>query len=321
MRITGKNYYELLKVSRDATAEDIEEAYKKAVETYGRESMAVYSLFSKQDRDELLETIASAYDTLRDPEKRRVYDEQQKDVEEDNEPVQEARVSDPEIGEIRHDAKLVKNLLAMDGKDYMAVEQYRILYTKLEEFKQKKNHGVFAVTSSVKGEGKTVTALNTAYIMAQEFKKRTLLIEFDLKNPSISNEYIQTSSGYGLTDVLRGDVDPEAAIVRLEGTELDLILGMKQLSNPLELFNSPYMRELFETVRKRYDFIILDCPPVTHLADMNVISRVIDGVVMVVRANNTPKEIVNNAVKSLNDINIAGFVLNRADPKLRRYSY
>jgi capsular exopolysaccharide synthesis family protein len=316
-----KNYYELFDISSDATKNQIVEAYKKAKATYEEDSVAVYSLYSSNEREEILEEINMAYEILKDNVKRNEYDNNLAEEENVQTIMEDAdnKKDISEIGELDFLARLKQELIVSNGRDPMAVEQYRVLYTRLEQARNRKTSKAFAVTSAVKGEGKTATSFNLAYVMAKEFRNKVILVECDLKNPSLRSSYLDNENQYGLVDVLNGDAELEDAIVQLESTELYILPVRQNVKNSSELLSSQRMNELLITLKKRFDYVIIDSPPILHLADMNILSRMVDGLLLVVRAGKTPKDLVKKAVNSITDGKFVGIVLNGADTPLGRY--
>jgi capsular exopolysaccharide synthesis family protein len=155
--------------------------------------------------------------------------------------------------------------------------------------------------------------------MAKEFRNKVILVECDLKNPSLRSSYLDNENQYGLVDVLNGDAELEDAIVQLESTELYILPVRQNVKNSSELLSSQRMNELLITLKKRFDYVIIDSPPILHLADMNILSRMVDGLLLVVRAGKTPKDLVKKAVNSITDGKFVGIVLNGADTPLGRY--
>lgn len=213
------------------------------------------------------------------------------------------------------------NLFAMANMDILAAEQYRVLYTRLENFHLKNMYKTFAITSSAKGEGKTITSLNLAYVIAHDFSKKVIVVECDLKKPSISSYFMASNERPDLLNVLTGKIDVNSAIAQVENTGLYLLTARPNIKNSCELLGSKQMEAVLSTLKKDFDYIILDTPPLLPLADMNVLSKIVDGLILVVRAGNTPKDIVLKGAHSIHNANILGVVLNAADSVFKKYYY
>lgn len=329
---TEKDYYKLLNIAPEATIQEIEEAYQRAKEIYGKDSVALYSLYSHEEREALMETINAAYETLIDPLRRTNYNatlssdsDEQKGLQQMGKPTGQNNINLTEntvkIKELKHPIRPNKALFAMGDMDDLTAEQYRVLYTKLETISYKNSHKIFAITSSVAGEGKTTTSLNLSYIMAHDFNKKVILVECDLKKPSLLSYFIDSPNGYGLIDVIIDEVDLQTAIAQVENTNLYLLPARSSIKNSCELLGSQQMHAILNSLKQEFDYILIDSPPILPLADMNIISKIVDGVVLIVRAGKTPKDIVLKAVQSLNSANIAGIVLNGANTLLKKYYY
>ena len=111
----------------------------------------------------------------------------------------------------------------MEDMDIFAAEQYRTLYTRLEHISLKNSYKTFAITSAIKGEGKTITSLNLAYVMAHDFNKKVIVVECDLKKPSIPSYFMEPDNNYGLINVINGEIDLKTAIIQVENVGFYLL--------------------------------------------------------------------------------------------------
>lgn len=326
-----KNYYELLNITPEAGEQEIEEAYRCARAVYAEDSVAMYSLYSQEERESLLKMINDAYETLKDPARRKTYDAHNSPgVHRHSSWLKGMEISRntahstdniAETKKLMYSVKPKKMRFVMEDIDQFAAEQYRMLYTRLEHISLKNSYKIFAITSTVKGEGKTITSLNLAYIMAQDFNKKVIVVECDLKKPSIPSYFTEPDDGYDLIDVINGQIDIKTAIMRVENTRLYLLTARHNIKNSCELLGSQRMKTTLNALKTEFDYIIIDSPPILPLADMNVLSKIVDGLVLVVRAGKTPKDIVIKASNSLNSANMVGIVLNGADALLKKYYY
>jgi receptor protein-tyrosine kinase/non-specific protein-tyrosine kinase len=202
----------------------------------------------------------------------------------------------------------------------IATEQYRLLRSKLSSLNGNHSNNVIAITSARKGEGKSLTAVNLAIIMAEDQKKKILLIDGDMRKPSI-HTFLNCKSEYGLIDLLAKKVDIESAIVPSGIKNLSLLLAGGQVERPSELISVSLLKEIIEKLRKRFDYIIIDSAPIIPFADMSILADVVDGILLVVMAEKTPKEMVLQALKSLNKENILGVVFNNSRRRLQNMYY
>lgn len=189
-------------------------------------------------------------------------------------------------------------------------EAYKLLRANvMYSFSSQNSCHVIGVMSSVRGEGKSTTAANLAYAFA-EADKKTLLIEADLRLPTIA-EKLDLNPMPGLTDMLvmyekLGNVLQNSKY----STNMDIITAGRFTPNPSELLGSPLMNELFEELKKYYEYIIVDMPPVTAVSDALVISKLLDGAVMVVRRSYVTRKELAEAMRQLKmvDVRLLGFV-------------
>lgn len=202
----------------------------------------------------------------------------------------------------------------------IAAESYRTLRTNIQYSSFDKEYRVIVVTSSEPGEGKSTTSGNLALCMAQGDKK-VILIDCDLRKPSLHKKF-KISNLVGLSDVMIGKEDLTTAIHRYN-KNLVLLTSGKIPPNPSEMLSSKAMSNLLETLKENFDYIILDTPPVQAVTDSQILSTKADGTILVVRAEKTKKESVQNAVSLLKKVNanIIGTVLNGIDVSRNKYYY
>lgn len=323
-----KDYYETLDLSPGATSAEVEEAYRRAMADFSEDSAAMYSLYTPEEKGLLIGRINEAYAVLCDPARRAAYDAEPAWPAGEPAATREFDMSDLGAGgalrpftRYARVARFSKPPVTADKGGSMIAEQYRILYSRLNQMAGETPLRSVAITSAVKGEGKSVTSLNFAYVTASEFKKRVLLVECDMRKPSTLAGILEREETGGLADVLEGKADVRDAVCRVDGTTLYLLTSGTCFNNSSELIDSPDLKALLAGFRDEFDYVIVDTPPILPLADMNIISRLVDGTILVVRAGVTPKNIVLKAVQSLSGGGFIGVVLNGADTVLTRYYY
>jgi len=211
-------------------------------------------------------------------------------------------------------------LVTIKEPSSIAAEQYRILCTRISQLRQDSRSYVLAVTSAVKSEGKTFTSLNLAISIARDFDEKVLLIEGDLKSPGLF-EYLKHPPGFGLTDVLEGKIDVSACAVELFEGQLSVLFAGKTVGNPSRLLSSLKMQEIITTARENFKYIIIDTPPIIPMADINIYSTLVDGILLVIQAGKTPRSLVKRALSTLAAEKIIGAVLNGVEPIHSRYYY
>lgn len=180
----------------------------------------------------------------------------------------------------------------------VAAEQYRVTATRLVLMSGHRKSTVVLVTSTLKGEGKTSSALNLAYVLAHDLGKSTLVIDCDLKQPTLSS-YAGLAQEPGLAEVLRDNVPISSCLQSLNGDPLSFLAGGAVSKHPVQLRQIEKLESLLETLRDQHNFIVLDTPPIYPLADVNMLANMADLVVVVIRAGNTPRDAVKRALSTL----------------------
>lgn len=208
-------------------------------------------------------------------------------------------------------ARLNPLLVAGLSPKSLAAEQYRQLRTRLSHSEGATALRTILITSPQKGEGKSITAANLALTMAQELQRRVVLVEADLRKPSLQ-QLFGLPSGPGLADFLAGACELRDAMKFLPDHNLTVIPAGAMPTNPAELLGSTAMRRLLDQLRSRFDRVILDTPPVLPLADVAVLAPIVDGTLLVVRAGVTPKPAIENALRAFDSSRLLGIVLNES---------
>ncbi len=328
--IKMENYYETLKITPEASQEVIRDAFENLRKVYGDRSSAVYSIYSEEDRKRLMDRIARAYQVLVDPAKRRSYDaalasgsETFGDIGSSGTlPLSEAPELEELREETRYDIKLRGPLGVMDTTKPVVCEEYRALYARLEQINRARGRKkVISITSAGIGEGKTTTAVNLAYVIARGFGRKVLLIEGDLKKPGLSQFFHVEERAPGLVDILTGEAEFNSCLSRLDNTGLYMVLAGRAVDNSSEILALPGFSTLLTALRDRFDYILIDSPPVLPFADMTVLGGIVDGIVFVVRAGKTPRHLVRTAIKDLGEAGVMGMVLNDSDSAPGSHTY
>jgi capsular exopolysaccharide synthesis family protein len=204
--------------------------------------------------------------------------------------------------------------IALTDPRSVAAEQFRVLRYRLEGLALRQIRAL-AFTSAQSGEGKTTTAVNSALTLAKGGNHRVVLVDADLRNPGVA-QMMGLRARDGLCDVVAGRVGLNNCLWRFGNDEL-FVLPAGQVGD--DICNTLYDTRLItvlQELRQRFDFVLVDVPPVLPLADAPTLCRALDGAVMVVRANVTAQEVVAAAIDSLVGITVHGLVLNDVDPQL-----
>src|SRR5205823_5056932 len=163
-------------------------------------------------------------------------------------------------------------------------------------------------------------AANLALTMAQEFQQRVILVDGDLRRPSIHRLFGITSTA-GLSTVLAGAATVEGALVAVPDHRLTILPAGPTPMHPAELLGSAAMRRLLDTLRTGFDRILIDMPPAAPLADVAIASDMADAVLMIVRAGVTQKPAIERALSGLDASKVLGLVLNDAGDTGAAYGY
>jgi len=189
-------------------------------------------------------------------------------------------------------------------------ESFRALRTNLF-FLYDEPHQVLQITSPVPREGKTTVAVNLAVSISQSGKS-VLLIDADMRRPKVA-EILNVPDGPGLSDVLRDKVELEAAISRLDlAPGLDILAAGEPVANPSELLTQPQFPALLDRLRREYDYVVIDSPPILAVSDPAVIAPRADGVLVVLRIRRNSRDLANRCLTLLNTVKapLIGVVAN-----------
>jgi capsular exopolysaccharide synthesis family protein len=178
----------------------------------------------------------------------------------------------------------------------------------------------FVVTSAGVGEGKTLSALNLAWLLAQTEGVRALVIDSDLRQPC-ATDYLGIDAPVGLSEVLGGQLSVEDAIVRLDPAGLYLLPGGQPRHDVAELLSGPSYARILTEVRRMFDFIIIDAPPLGIFTDASVLMARADAALLVVRANKTRYSVVDKLLEQIPRERLLGVILNRAEEQPDPNSY
>jgi capsular exopolysaccharide synthesis family protein len=200
-------------------------------------------------------------------------------------------------------------------------EQYRRLRLRIERMQAEKGVRSIAVTSPVAGDGKTQTAVNLAAALAESPTANVLLIDADLRRPSVTKRLGQENQQEaGLVAALASAKPQLDRWVRPSGIDnLSLVPSGHVEGSSYELLSSPKLADLLQQARQRYTFVIIDTPPLVPVLDSSLLSGVVDGYVVVVAAHRTQRKFLAEALNQLEPASVLGLVYNRDDRPLLGY--
>ncbi len=191
-----------------------------------------------------------------------------------------------------------------------AAEQYRAVRLAIETFRHERGTRTVAITSPGRGDGRTITALNLAGALAQAPDARVVLVEADLRHPAVGRA-LGVPSARGLsTYLLDATMGVDAVIARPSGVAFAVVPAGTASSMPYELLKSPRLASLLAALRDRFDYVVLDTPPVLPFPDVGILRDLVDGFVVVVRANRTPREMLRDCMNVVGRQRGLGVIFN-----------
>jgi capsular exopolysaccharide synthesis family protein len=214
----------------------------------------------------------------------------------------------PNRGAISFSSRWRERLAAGPDADPGLTEQFRRLAATLHHGHQNNDLRSVMVTSAVPGDGKTLTAVNLAVVLAESYRYNVLLLDADLRRPSIPT-VLEGSSGSGLSEVLRSQSERKLALVPIT-PRLTLLPAGAPISNSLEALTSPRMRQIIEEAVTRFDWVVVDAPPIGAATDASILSQMVGGTLFVIHAGQTQYPEVQKAIDALGRDQILGVVLN-----------
>jgi len=202
-----------------------------------------------------------------------------------------------------------KQLFSNGNQHASGTEEFRRLRSNLYQMRNKEEMHSIVVTSAMPGEGKTFVTANLTQAFARQHERRALSIDADLRLSALHSSFGAPLTP-GLTEYLRGEVDETAILQRGPSDNLFLIPAGATVPNPLELIGNGRLKQLLMKMEAYFDWIVLDSPPVLPVSDASLLAEMCDGVLVVVRAESTPFDMAQKAVKQLSDRRLLGVVLN-----------
>ncbi|MBQ2693862.1 MAG: CpsD/CapB family tyrosine-protein kinase [Clostridia bacterium] len=206
------------------------------------------------------------------------------------------------------------------------VESFKSLRTNLNFIAATEKLNTFILTSAIPGEGKSNTAINLAITLAED-SKSVVVVDCDLRKPSL-NRYLKLGRNFkGVTDILTGNATVEDALIQFEDLGIHVLTAGAVPPNPSEMLSAEPMQKLINDLKAAFDYVILDTPPVSVVTDAAILGRYADGALLCVRSDFAPKETVQLAKERLTavGVRILGVVLTgfdaKNDHKSSAYSY
>jgi capsular exopolysaccharide synthesis family protein len=206
-----------------------------------------------------------------------------------------------------------QHLITLIAPTSFESEQYRILGHRIEQMHKDANLQVLAISSPTMGDGKTTTAINLAGTLASTPGSHILLVEMDLRRPTM-HEYLglRHANQGGIVDAI---LDPALSlkdvVLHYPPFNLSFLLAGQALTSPYDVLKLPRVGELLAEVRQRYDVVIVDTPPLIPLADCRFIEQWVDGFLLIVSAHKTPRKLLEDAVHVVDSSKLIGLIFNK----------
>jgi capsular exopolysaccharide synthesis family protein len=217
-------------------------------------------------------------------------------------------------------ARVEPHLVAITQPRSAHAERYRSLRTRVLHAGERKNMHALVVTSAGVMEGKTLTAVNLAWLLAQADGVSALLIDGDLRNPCAA-EYLGVEAKVGLSDILAGRATLAEAILRLEPAGLHLLPGGGVRDDVADILSGPTFSAVLAEARRMFDYIIIDAPPLSIFTDATLLMRRADGGLIVTRAGKTRYRDLERVLEPVPRERLLGVVLNGSDEELNETGY
>jgi capsular exopolysaccharide synthesis family protein len=202
-------------------------------------------------------------------------------------------------------------VLAFDQSQRAAVEQYRIARTKIIQHPRQPR--TIVVCSAGAADGKTVTAINLAGTLSLKAESSVVLVDADFRRGAVA-DYIGVAKTPGLADVIEGTCDLEAALLSIEQLpNLCVLPAGEARANPPELLDSQSTHDIFVRLRNRFEYVIVDSPPMVAVADFDLIQALCEGVVLVVRPDHTNRNACFKAIETVAKDKFLGIIVNSVE--------
>lgn len=205
--------------------------------------------------------------------------------------------------------ELSRRLVSLGDQDGPAAEAFRFLGVRLRHLRRDRTIRKLLVTSTIPQEGKSLVAANLACTLSLRTQQRTLLMEGDLRRPSLT-EMFRLDGKPGICEWLRGDSELTGCMYRLANERLWIMPAGSSSGNYMELLQSGKISSLIEETAESFDWVIIDSPPILPLADTSIWSRLSDGILLVTRHGKTEKRQLQRGLDAIESQKLVGAVLN-----------
>jgi capsular exopolysaccharide synthesis family protein len=200
-------------------------------------------------------------------------------------------------------------VVCVTDKESLAAEKFRFLGVRLRQLQQSRPLKKVLITSTIPQEGKSTVAANLACTLARRTRQKTLLLDGDLRRPSVARLF-GLGKTFGLSEWLQGERSPMTSIYHLEEAGLWVLPAGNSPRNPLEAMQSGRLAGLMDQLTSWFDWVIIDSPPVLPLADTSVWMRLADGVLLVIRQGTTERDPLKRGLEAIESSKLIGAVMN-----------
>ncbi len=213
-----------------------------------------------------------------------------------------------------------KRLVSLTAPSSFAAEQYQGLQLTLERISRARDTKVIAVTSPGTGDGKTLTTLNLAAALARS-NARVLVIDADLRRPSVMTRLgLGEARATGLADLVYSKTLKLKDVIHAVPSTNLWVMPAGELTTPVHtVLSSPRLKELLAEARAEFDYVVLDTPPLLPVFDAALLASAVDGILLIVAANKTPRKLLGEALNMLEADKVLGIVFNRDERPLFGY--
>jgi capsular exopolysaccharide synthesis family protein len=209
-------------------------------------------------------------------------------------------------------------LVALTGGSNLGAEKFRLLRARLRHLQDQQHVHRLVVTSAVPEEGKTLTAMNLAISLAKHTSQKILLLEGDLHKPALARQ-MGLERSRGLSEWFGATEPIHRFLYQVDDLQLWILPAGIPDGHPLAILQSAKFLELFQLLSNKFDWIVIDAPPLLPLADVNFWAKQTDGLLLVVRQGKAPRKLLKKGLETLDNARILGVVLNDIQATERNY--
>lgn len=224
---------------------------------------------------------------------------------------------------IDHSTKLDPHLVSFLTPTTFEAEQYRTLRYMVDQRRQERKLSIIAVSSPAAQDGKSTTLANLAGALTQDKKAKVLLVDLDLRRPSLLKMMgLRNSGNLGAVDfVVRPDVSLEDVVLCCPSLRIDVVPAGRPPTALYEILKSARLGALLEEARRRYDYVLLDTSPLVPFPDCRLIGQWADGFIVVVASHKTPRPLLEEALTTIEPGKLIGMVFNKDNRPALKYQY